>query len=518
MGVMKLYPGEPDDSNREYLPDKLKRTRIVVNENGNNSQPYPERLTEYHGRVVGEEEDEWYEYIPSGYDPTHKTPLVVSLHGGMMTGWGQAVYTSWTLTAEQDGFIVLFPNAHLNRFWQVKWGSWQRVNGTETAPATAEVPPEIPLSPENIANNHDVVLIIKLIDRMKQNYNIDPERIFLQGMSMGNMMTVMFARHFGHSLAGAAGSGCFTFPSLLYDQDGVIIDRSGPLPFWQSMPEQNQIPASRADELAAFRDNQCYWQELNGCGKLPEIRIEGEYNWAFYRGRQADTVFLDIKNRDHGQTFDDAALVWDYFFSGLRRKADGSIVTGPTVRPRIGDRWAVAVTAGSDRVWFKNRPITMAGAAFVRTKLKYHGLAGGEKIRGEYLCVPLKFLAEVFSAAYRDEDDGQMAVLSFPDGRQVQFARGSIGCVIDRQLRAMYCEAVWRGRQLYVSIEWFMRALFNLHVSVCDETVYVTDHFSELSTFMAALLRDLLAAPGENKRQGKENPNKENSHEENSNK
>ena len=28
-------------------------------------------------------------------------------------------------------------------------------------------------------------------------------------------------------------------------------------------------------------------------------------------------VFRDVKNRDHGQTFDEAELVWDYFFSGI---------------------------------------------------------------------------------------------------------------------------------------------------------------------------------------------------------
>ncbi len=41
---MRVRPGRPDDDNREYLPEKIKNSDIVVNENGNNSQPYPERL------------------------------------------------------------------------------------------------------------------------------------------------------------------------------------------------------------------------------------------------------------------------------------------------------------------------------------------------------------------------------------------------------------------------------------------------------------------------------------------
>ena len=37
MGKMILYSGTPDDDNREYLPEKIKGSDIVVNENGNNS-------------------------------------------------------------------------------------------------------------------------------------------------------------------------------------------------------------------------------------------------------------------------------------------------------------------------------------------------------------------------------------------------------------------------------------------------------------------------------------------------
>ena len=63
-GKMILRPGTPDDDNREYLPEKIKGSDIVVNENGNNSQPYPERLKECHGVIADNIEDEWYEHVP----------------------------------------------------------------------------------------------------------------------------------------------------------------------------------------------------------------------------------------------------------------------------------------------------------------------------------------------------------------------------------------------------------------------------------------------------------------------
>lgn len=66
---VRILPGTPDDANREYLPERIKTTDIVVNENGNNSIVYPEHLQEFHGVVADGLEDEWYEYVPESYDP-----------------------------------------------------------------------------------------------------------------------------------------------------------------------------------------------------------------------------------------------------------------------------------------------------------------------------------------------------------------------------------------------------------------------------------------------------------------
>ena len=222
-----LRPGTPDDDNRDYLPEKIKGTDIVVNENGNNSQPYPMNLKECTGVLTADgKEDTWYEYIPAGYDGTTPVPLVVSLHGGLMTGWGQCIYTSWSVLAEQNNFIAVFPNASSKRVWCVEWGKW-RFDGSEGTTENENPPPEADKSPEDPMENHDVAMLLGLIDRMKQTYNIDPQRIYMQGMSMGNLMTALFSRYFGNLLAGAAGSGCATFTDRLLTPEGVLKNKGG---------------------------------------------------------------------------------------------------------------------------------------------------------------------------------------------------------------------------------------------------------------------------------------------------
>ena len=82
----------------------------------------------------------------------------------------------------------------------------------------------------------------------------------------------------------------------------------------------------------------------------------------------------DIKNRDHGQTLDEAFLYWDYLFSGIRREEDGSITQTETILPRTGDTFAFAVADGFDKAWLSNRVISMKEKAIMWNKLKYHGL------------------------------------------------------------------------------------------------------------------------------------------------
>lgn len=493
MGIMFLRPGTPDDDNREYLPEKIKGSDIVVNENGNNSLPYPEKLEEYHGIVADGIEDEWYEYVPESYDPGKKTPLVLSMHGGLMTGWGQAIYTSWTLASDRDGFILVFPNASANRIWQVQWGKWEADPNQPGPDTNTQAPDGILQSPDDINHNHDAKLALGLIDRMKKKYNIDEGRIFMQGMSMGDMMTSLFARNFGEVLAGAAGSGCASFLSLLYDKDEKIKNKSGHLAIWQSRPELNDIPPEKYEALKVNKYNKLYWMRINECDSIPQISIQGEDNLAFYKGKKADLVYHDIKNRDHGQSLNDAALVWDYLFSGVRRETDGRIVNIDSVRKRKGDEFAIALCAEKNLAWLNNSIVEMSGPAIQWEKLKYHGLDGGQKVRGTYICVPLTFLARAFEMKCEYAKDTLTAVLTLKDGRTLQFARGSIGCVVSNTLVAMYCEALHRKEELYVSAEWFCKYVFHLQVSQCDGVIYITDHFSELSLNMADLIRDLLS-------------------------
>ena len=482
-----LRPGIPDDDNRDYLPESLRQTDLVVNENGNNSQPYPERLIEFHAVLADGQEDTWYEYVPASYDPQRKTPLVLSMHGGLMSGWGQAVYTSWTLVADREGLIVVFPNASSRKVW------------------TVEVPPEkradvctpneqgayLTMPPDDCADMHDVRFTLALMEMLKHKYNIDEQRIYMQGMSMGNLMTSQFARRYGNLLAGAAGSGMPSDPMLLFAPDGGVRNAGGPLDVWHSRLELDNVPPHYgADTQTVVWRNIQYWLKVNACSSLPKIRIVGDNNLARFSGGKGDVVLRDVKGRDHGQTFDDAELVWDYLFSGVRRMQDGTLQRTDTALPFQGDQCAIAIADGCSNAWVNQNIVPIGSAVFTWQKLKYHGLNGDAIVRATYLYAPVRFIAEVFHASLLQE--GATAVLTLADGRTFQFARGGIGCVVDGRVESMLCEAVYRNGELCVPLAWFCQRAFDWHVSECDGVLYATDHHAVLSRNMARLLHELL--------------------------
>jgi|GEM_PF-831136 len=294
-------------------------------------------------------------------------------------------------------------------------------------------------------------------------------------------------------LAGIGESAGPTGESLLYNEDGTVKNRGGALAVFQTRPEFNAWPNDCSPEdVKRNMINRDYWLTVNGCSSIPQIAIKGEHNFAFYSGGKADLVFLDIKNRDHGQALDEAELMWDYLFSGTRRDAEGKIVQTDPKIPRKGDEFAIAIAEGCSNAWFRNSVVPMGGKAIKWQKLKYHGLNGGQKVRGEYLCVPVRFLAEVFGAEYTPSGDTLSASLRLDDGRELQFARGVIGCLIDGHIESMLCEALHRNGELYISFEWFCKRLYDLHVSEMAGTIYATDHYSVLSNNMAHIIRDLI--------------------------
>lgn len=115
------------------------------------------------------EKREYFIYVPGSYDRTMPTPLVISMHGAAMWPAAQRETSQWNSVAEEHGFIVVYPSA--------EGGDGPRAWNVNSGPGLAS----------------DVRFISELIDTLMAGYNIDPTRIYANGLSNGGGMSFVLS-------------------------------------------------------------------------------------------------------------------------------------------------------------------------------------------------------------------------------------------------------------------------------------------------------------------------------------
>ncbi len=139
----------------------------------------------------GGEEIPYAIFVPSTYDQDQSVPLLVSLHGlGRTYDWLMG-YEGLLDLAERDGFAVVTPLGYVRRGW---YGSHRERVGPEIAERSEA----------------DVMHVVGLV---RKEFNIDPERIYLWGHSMGGAGTYHLGAQHPERWAGL----CVAAPAPLGD-------------------------------------------------------------------------------------------------------------------------------------------------------------------------------------------------------------------------------------------------------------------------------------------------------------
>jgi poly(3-hydroxybutyrate) depolymerase len=107
-------------------------------------------------------------FVPSTYDKSKKTPLVVALHGLGSSPQGIIRYPGLTDQAEKYGYIVVAPMGFNSRGWYGAKALGRPRQG----------------DPENLAelSEKDVTNVLDLV---RKEFTVDPDRVYLLGHSMG---------------------------------------------------------------------------------------------------------------------------------------------------------------------------------------------------------------------------------------------------------------------------------------------------------------------------------------------
>jgi len=136
-------------------------------------------------------------YVPNSYSQKKKIPLIVLLHGLGSNPQQIIRYRGIVKEAESRGYIVVAPFGYNERGWYGARGKTKK--GTVESLFLGENPND----PENIGelSEMDVMNVLRIT---KKEFNIDPDRIFLMGHSMGGGGTLYLGNKYSEIWAGLA--------------------------------------------------------------------------------------------------------------------------------------------------------------------------------------------------------------------------------------------------------------------------------------------------------------------------
>jgi predicted peptidase len=167
-------------------------------------------------------------YVPQSYDPAAAAPLVVALHGfgGDQDYFFRAVKALPSLL-EKHGFIFVAPMGLAADGW---YGAPLSIPGS--APRSSGAPPPRQVrTPEEetryrALSEADVMTVVDLVRR---EYRVDPNRIYLMGHSMGGFGTWWLGQKYASTWAAIAA------------MSGVLPDVDYQLPKLANVPVQISI-------------------------------------------------------------------------------------------------------------------------------------------------------------------------------------------------------------------------------------------------------------------------------------
>ena len=148
--------------------------------------------------VSSHQEREYLLYVPPSYDRTTPTPLVISMHGAGSYPAQQMNMSRWNRRADEHGFIVVYPSgAGFPRVFEAQ---------EPGAGLTAEVR-----------------FFSELISTLTAAYNLDPSRIYADGLSNGGGMAFVLSCTLSDRIAavGMVGPALFLPWSWCTDQRAV---------------------------------------------------------------------------------------------------------------------------------------------------------------------------------------------------------------------------------------------------------------------------------------------------------
>jgi polyhydroxybutyrate depolymerase len=231
---------------------------------------------------------EYIIYVPENYNVTTAFPLLLSFHGLTSNMEFNYSYTNFDELAERENFIVVHPNG---------------ISNTWTVSANDDT---------------DIDFIVSLLNQLEEDYNIESNRIYSTGMSMGGFFSFSLACRLSDRIAAVASvTGSMYQPAINNcspvkpmpilqihgTEDGIVqySSVSGLLDFWTShnntdaLPIISNIPDSDTGDGSTVER----YEYLNGDNdvEVQHLKITGGgHEWPGFQGNMDINASEEVWN------------------------------------------------------------------------------------------------------------------------------------------------------------------------------------------------------------------------------
>lgn len=246
--------------------------------------------------MVGEQPRHYLLHTPTALHGTAgPRPLLIMLHGAGGTARYAMQETGWAATAEKYGFYLAFPEA-------------SRPDPTR--------PPQFLKNPQTWNDGtgrfhsgkrqiDDVGFLDAVIDDVVRQHPIDPQRIYLVGISNGCSMTLRFGVERGARIAAIAGvAGYLSVPANCLPRPIPLLYLIGSAdPVTPLAGGDLVLPWGAMGPRPPVTDSVAQWAALLGCPPTPtpySTNIDGVSAFRFGPGRgQSEVLFYTIAGMGH---------------------------------------------------------------------------------------------------------------------------------------------------------------------------------------------------------------------------
>jgi polyhydroxybutyrate depolymerase len=241
------------------------------------------------------EERSYLLYVPESYDPKTPAPLVITLHG-YNSKPSDAVYSSrWNDLADKEGLIAVYPLGYGSPTY---WHIFEYAYGGRSVKT-------------------DIQFFSDLLDQLEAKYNIDPARIYVNGISMGGGMSYVLSCYMAERIAAVGSvSGTYNFPL-------GKCKPAKPVPFIAfhgtkdpAVPYEGGVNSAYDITYPAVPDFIHAYADQNQCAESVAVPQEGEISSVKYThcAQNAEVVLYTIHGGGHTWPGDTPAATpsWGY--------------------------------------------------------------------------------------------------------------------------------------------------------------------------------------------------------------